>query len=90
MFGNVWVIWNKHSLLIVFEIFGSPEKDWLLQQELYSAILPGNCSLIIEVVLEVILGLLASLAGFLPGPPPAAPPISQQSPGTSSSSSPGS
>ena len=27
--GNVWVIWNKHSLLIVFEIFG-PEKDWLL------------------------------------------------------------
>ena len=30
MFGNVWVIWNKHSLLIVFKIFGSPEKDWLL------------------------------------------------------------
>ena len=35
-------------------MFGSPEKDWLLQQELYSAILSGHCSLIIEIVLEVI------------------------------------
>ena len=26
----VWVILNKHSRLIVFGIFGSPEKDWLL------------------------------------------------------------
>ena len=30
MFANVWVIWNKHSSLIVFGIFGSPEKNWLL------------------------------------------------------------
>ena len=47
MVGNGCDIWNKHSLLIVFQIFGSPEKDWLLQQVLYSAILPGHCSLII-------------------------------------------
>ena len=61
---------SKHSWLIVFGIFGSPEKDCLLvlkrtvivspekdcllQQDLYSAILPGHCSLIIEVVLQVI------------------------------------
>ena len=48
---------SKHSSLIVLGIFGSPEKDcllvlkrtvivspekdWLLQQELYSTILPG-------------------------------------------------
>ena len=88
MFGMGFVC-SKHSSLIVFGIFGSPEKDcllvlkkgWLLQQELYSAILPGHCYLIIEVV------LLASLPGFLSGPPPAAPPINPQSPGTSSSSS---
>ena len=30
MLGNGCDIWNKHSLLIVFGIFGSPEKDWLL------------------------------------------------------------
>ena len=61
---------SKHSWLIVFGIFGSPEKDCLLvlkrtvivspekdcllQQDLYSAFLPGHCSLIIEVVLQVI------------------------------------
>ena len=66
MFGMGFVC-SKHSSLIVFGIFGSPEKDcllvlkrtvivspekdWLLQQELYSAILPGHCSLIVEVVL---------------------------------------
>ena len=69
MFGMGFVC-SKHSSLIVFGIFGSPEKDclldlkrtvivspekdWLLQQELYSAILPGHCSLIVEVVLQVI------------------------------------
>ena len=69
MFGMGFV-WSKHISLIVFEIIGSPEKDcllvlkrtvvvspekdWLLQQDLYSAILLGHCSLIIEVVLQVI------------------------------------
>ena len=68
-FGMEFVC-SKHSSLIVFGIFGSPEKDcllvlkrtvivspekdWLLQQDLYSAILPGHCSLIIKVVLQVI------------------------------------
>ena len=63
MFGMGFVR-SKHSSLIVFGIIGSPEKDcllalkriiivspekdWLLQQDLYSAILPGHCSLIIE------------------------------------------
>ena len=30
MLGNGCDIWNKHSLIIVLGIFGSPEKDWLL------------------------------------------------------------
>ena len=30
MFGNGGDIQNKHSRIIVFGIFGSPEKGWLL------------------------------------------------------------
>ena len=41
-------------LVLKRTVIVNPEKDWLLEQELYSAILPGNCSLIIEVVPEVI------------------------------------
>ena len=102
MFGMGFVC-SKHSSLIVFGIFGSPEKDsllvlkmtvivspekdWLLQQDLYSAILPRHCSLIVEVFLQVIPLSLGFSSRVLSWPPPAAPPINPQSPGTSSSSS---
>ena len=44
----------EYLVVLKRTVIVSPEKDWLLQQELYSAILPGHYSLIVEVVLQVI------------------------------------